>query len=223
VTTTDTTTTTTNTTTTDAPVTNTGSTTVVIGNVPTTTDTTASNLYAGVTVGAKQGDSSQPCVTKVGKNNAGKAVDYCVNIGGVVGAKSVFGPVGARVAAVYQPGWNGVSADVAATGSFDVAENFGVYAGAGLGITNSRARIAAGQTNAGYGATTGSATDPYALGLVGVEYRVNNSVAVFVEGNGRYYLSNKGVGTGLNTASSSYNANQKGFNLGGKAGLKFFF
>ena len=103
-----------------------------------------------------------------------------------------------------------------------MAENFGVYAGAGLGITNSRARIAAGQANAGFGNTTGSATDPYVLGLVGGEYRVNNSVAVFVEGNGRYYLSNKGVGTGL-TPASTYNSSQKGFNLGGKAGLKFFF
>lgn len=209
-------TTTTTTTTTPAPVTNTGSTTVVIGDVNPTVDTAMGNLYAGVTVGAKQGDAKNRCINKFDRQGDNR-VDYCVNIGGVVGAKSVFGPLGARVAAVYQPGWNGVSADVAATGSFDVSDNFGVYAGAGLGITNSRAR-----TNAGAPAASGSQTDPYALGLVGVEYRINNSVAVFAEGNGRYYLSNKGVGTGL-TPATTYDAKQKGFNLGGKAGLKFFF
>lgn len=196
------------------------STTVVITDTPAVVTPATGNLYAGVTVGAKQGDSTNRCVNRLDRSNP--AVDYCVTVGGVVGSKSVFGPLGARVSAEYQPGFNGIHADVAATGSFDVADNFGVYAGAGLGITSSQARIAAGQTNAGRAATTGTATDVYGLGLVGVEYRVTGNIAVFAEGNGRYYLSNKGAGTGV-TPAATYNSNQRGFNLGGKAGLKFYF
>ena len=214
--------TTTTTTTTEVP-----STTVVIDTVTPTVTAPMGNLYAGVTVGAASGNSdyaANKCI-KLGIGNRTinpERVGYCVNVGGVVGSKSVFGPVGARVAASYQPGFGAVSADVAATGSFDVAENFGLYAGAGLGITNSRARIAAGQTNAGLAATTGSATDVYGLGLLGAEYRVNGNMAVFAEGNGRYYLSNKGVGTNIGK-TGTYDPKQKGLNFGAKAGLKFYF
>lgn len=187
-------------------------TTVVIGDVTPNVAVT-SNYYAGLDVGMKMSDkATAPCYrTKYPNNPSG----YCLTVGGQLGAKSVFGPIGARVAAAYAPGYNGISADVAATYSMDMGSNLGLYAGAGLGITSSTAR-----------ATTGNASDVYALGLVGVEYRVTDNIAAYVEGDGRYYLSNKGYGTGLATTyttSGAVNTAAKGFNGAVKAGVKFYF
>ncbi len=203
---------------TTAPVT-TAPTTVVIGSDSTPNMAMTSNYYAGLDVGAKMTDvKTVPCTR--GKAPNISATGYCLTVGGQLGAKSVFGPIGARVAVAYTPGYNGISADVAATYSLDTGSNLGVYAGAGLGITSSQARAATS------GTTTGTASDVYALGLLGVEYRVTDNIAAYVEGNGRYYLSNKGAGTGLattNTAAGANNSAVKGFNGAVKAGVKFYF
>ncbi|MFC6660500.1 hypothetical protein [Deinococcus multiflagellatus] len=81
--------------------------------------------------------------------------------------------------------------------------------GAGLGLTSGLVR------NSG----TTNATDVYANVLLGADYRVTDSISVFVEGNGRYYFSNKGAATGLPATG----ANNGGFSGGVKAGLKFYF
>ena len=47
-----------------------------------------------------------------------------------------------------------------------------------------------------------------------------------MEGNGRYYLSNKGLGAGQGTVSTNtdaQNAARRGFGVAVKAGLKFYF
>ena len=48
---------------------------------------------------------------------------------------------------------------------------------------------------------------------------MTDNLAAFVEGDGRYYLSNKGVGTGLGSTDTK----AKGFNGAVKAGVKFYF
>jgi len=201
--------------------TTTSPTTVVIGDIaPDITVGNTSNLYAGVTLGAKSAASSDQCRAPFNRSANAGTVGYCLSGGAVIGTKSVFGPIGARIAAEYQPGYNGVNADAALTYNLDTGSNLGVYAGAGLGITSSQAR---GTTsNAG----SGNASDVYALGLAGVEYRVTDSIAVFGEADGRYYFSNKGRGTGLAYAQNTNgttNTAGRGFNVGGKAGLKFYF
>lgn len=203
--------------------TTTAPTTVVIGDItPDATVTNTSNLYAGVTIGAKGAASSDQCRAPFNRSSTAGTVGYCLSGGAVVGTNSVFGPIGARIAAEYQPGYNGVNADAALTYNLNTGSNLGIYAGAGLGITSSQARGTTSNTNG-----TGNATDVYALGLAGVEYRVTDSIAVFGEADGRYYLSNKGRGTGLayttNTNSTTTNTAGRGFNIGGKAGLKFYF
>ena len=79
-------------------------TTVVIGN-PTPLWTLAStNLYAGVSVGAQNTQSDDPCYLL---NSSGRAINLCLSGGAMVGANNVIGPVGVRVAADYVPGKNG--------------------------------------------------------------------------------------------------------------------
>ena len=79
--------------------------------------------------------------------------------------------------------------------------------GAGLGLTSSQKR----------NDTTKNESDVYVNAVLGADYRITDSISAYVEGGGKYYLSNKGYGTGLATADKS------GFNLGAKAGVKFFF
>ncbi|RJF73241.1 S-layer homology domain-containing protein [Deinococcus cavernae] len=191
------------------PATPAASTTVVIGDVaPAMAD---KNLYAGLSFGAKMSDiATKAC--KSGLRGNGADVGYCTTVGGMIGSKSVFGPIGARVAVDYNIGQKAVNADLAATYNLDLGTNLGVYAGLGLGLTASPTYTTTG--------TAGSTTDMYGLGLVGVEYRFTDSIAAFVEGNGRYYLSNKGTGTGISGNSSS---TTRGFNGAVKAGVKFYF
>ncbi|GGS20782.1 S-layer homology domain-containing protein [Deinococcus knuensis] len=184
--------------------------TVVIGEP--TTDTGMMNsgrgLYAGIALGAKSAMSGSECVNTLDKNNTSN-VNYCVTGGVVVGSSNVIGPVGVRVAADYQPGYNGISGDVSATYDINTGSRLTPYVGAGLGLTSSQKRT--GTTNE---------TDIYANALLGVDYRITDSVSAFVEGNGKYYLSNKGYGTGL---ESTVAADKGGFNFGAKAGVKFYF
>ncbi|WP_291430016.1 S-layer homology domain-containing protein [Deinococcus sp.] len=183
--------------------------TVVIGE-PTSTDTGMNGgrgLYAGVTLGAKSTATGAECLNMFDKNKP--RVNYCVTGGVVVGSSNVIGPVGVRVSADYQPGWNGISGDISATYDITTGGNVTPYVGAGLGLTSSQKR-----TN-----TTQSGTDIYANALLGVDYRITDSVSAFVEANGKYYLSNNGFATGL----TGNDPKSGGFNFGGKAGVKFFF
>lgn len=194
------------TTTTGTVTTETPPTTVVIGDTaPATNGAARGNLYAGVSIGASSAPQGKPCYVP---NSNGKPVNYCASFGGMVGSTQLIGPFGARVAADYKPGNNAISADVNAMYHLNTGTNFQPYAGVGLGLTSSASRSSA-NTNA---------TDTYVNALVGVDFQVTNSIAAFVEGNGRYYLSNKGTGA-LNTTG----ATDKGFAPAVKAGLKFYF
>lgn len=210
--------------TTPAPVVNPG--TVVIGDVAPALPVN-NNLFVGITAGAKMTDiNSKPCLTgkdpKVVNGVVTNKTGYCLTVGAMVGSNSVFGPIGARVSAEYMPAYGAFNADVAATYNLGAGSGMGLYAGLGMGVTNSR--------NYNYTNTytlnsnTAQTTDPYALGILGAEYRVSNNIAAFIEGNGRYYLSNKGYNTGLpaNTTSAGQ-ANAKGINFGVKGGVKFYF
>ncbi|WP_019008115.1 S-layer homology domain-containing protein [Deinococcus aquatilis] len=182
-------------------------TTVVIGNTDTVVDAVRStNLYAGVSVGAQNTQSGDPCYLL---NSSGRAVNFCLSGGAMVGANNVIGPVGVRLSADYVPGKNGFNADINATYSLNNGSNITPYVGAGLGLTSSRTRLSA----------TTNASDIYANALAGVDFRVTDSITAFVEADGRYYLSNKGAGTGL--ASTATDA--RGFGGSIKTGLKFFF
>lgn len=182
-------------------------TTVVIGETPTgtTNGATRGDLYAGVYVGASSAGGS-PCFVP---NSDGRAVNYCASFGGMVGTTSLVGPFGARVSADYKPGRNAISADVNATVGLNTGTNIQPYAGLGLGLTSSTSRANA-NTNA---------TDTYVNALVGVDFQVTNSIAAFVEGNGRYYLSNNGAGA----VQGSTDVNDRGFVPAVRAGLKFYF
>lgn len=178
-------------------------TTVIIGDVAPATDSARGNLYAGVSVGATSGNCFVP-------NSNGREVSFCASFGGMVGSTSVVGPFGARVSAEYQPGFNAISADVNATYNFDTGSNIQPYAGLGLGLTSSDSRAQNTNTNT---------TDTYVNGLIGADFQITNSISAFVEGSGRYYLSNKGTGALQNTADTG----ARGFVPAVKAGLKFYF
>ena len=196
---------TTGTVTTPAPSTGT---TVVIGEPTTTATAPAKNIYAGVGVGAKMAGNGAECLNTFDQNKP--KVNYCYTGSVMVGSNQVIGPVGARVAAEYQPGYNGVSVDANATYALQNGSKLTPYVGAGLGLTSSQTRTAG---------STANASDIYVNGIIGVDYNVTDSLAVFVEGNGRYYLSNNGYGTGLATST----ADKGGFNGGIKTGVKFYF
>ncbi len=136
---------------------------------------------------------------------AGLAVDRQSTFGvtATVGSRALLGPIGGQVGVSYSGG--AVSADVAGTVHFGNASGLSPYVGAGAGATFSQGR------------STGSATDLYGLGLAGVNYAVTPQVGVFVEGAGRYYLSNAGQGTGLASTDS------KGLRAQARIGLRLRF
>ncbi|GAA5511504.1 hypothetical protein Dcar01_00215 [Deinococcus carri] len=198
----------TTTTTTGTVTTDTTPTTVVIDNTTNTNvanGVTRGNLYAGVNVGASSAGN-----TTCTLGSGGRAVNYCASFGGMIGSTQIVGPLGARIAADYKPGRNAISADVNATFGLNTGSNIQPYVGVGLGLTSSTNRAPN---------TTNNVTDTYVNGLVGVDFQVTNSIAAFVEGNGRYYLSNKGTGALTNSTT----ATDRGFVPAVKAGLKFYF
>ncbi|MCD0161358.1 S-layer homology domain-containing protein [Deinococcus sp. 6YEL10] len=178
--------------------------TVVIGDTAPVTTMAQRDLYVGINGGVKGAATGSECRSVDGKNTA---VGYCFSGGAVIGKSNVIGPVGVRVAGDYQPGWNAISGDVSATYDISTGSNLTPYVGAGLGLTSSQKR----------GDTTKNESDVYVNAVLGADYRITDSISAYVEGGGKYYLSNKGFGTGLATADKS------GFNLGAKAGVKFFF
>lgn len=178
--------------------------TVVIGDTAPATSMAQRDLYVGINGGVKGAATGSECRSVDGKNTA---VGYCFSGGAVIGKSNVIGPVGVRVAGDYQPGWNAISGDVSATYDISTGSNLTPYVGAGLGLTSSQKR----------NDTTKNESDVYVNAVLGADYRITDSISAYVEGGGKYYLSNKGYGTGLATADKS------GFNLGAKAGVKFFF
>lgn len=178
--------------------------TVVIGDTAPATSMAQRDLYVGINGGVKGAATGSECRSVDGKNTA---VGYCFSGGAVIGKSNVIGPVGVRVAGDYQPGYNAISGDVSATYDISTGSNLTPYVGAGLGLTSSQKR----------GDTTKNESDVYVNAVLGADYRITDSISAYVEGGGKYYLSNKGYGTGLATADKS------GFNLGAKAGVKFFF
>lgn len=178
--------------------------TVVIGDTAPATSMAQRDLYVGINGGVKASGTGSECRSVDGKNTA---VGYCFSGGAVIGKSNVIGPVGVRVAGDYQPGWNAISGDVSATYDISTGSNLTPYVGAGLGLTSSQKR----------NEPTKNESDVYVNAVLGADYRITDSISAYVEGGGKYYLSNKGYGTGLATADKS------GFNLGAKAGVKFFF
>lgn len=178
--------------------------TVVIGDTAPATSMAQRDLYVGINGGVKGAATGSECLSVDGKNTK---VGYCFSGGAVIGKSNVIGPVGVRVAGDYQPGYNAISGDVSATYDISTGSNLTPYVGAGLGLTSSQKR----------NDTTKNESDVYVNAVLGADYRITDSISAYVEGGGKYYLSNKGYGTGLATADKS------GFNLGAKAGVKFFF
>lgn len=133
--------------------------------------------------------------------------------GAVVGTTQAIGPVGAQVSVDYEPTGGTINADLTATLHLNQGGAFSPYVGLGFGLTSSKTRSAA---NPNVAAATGTSTDYSVGGLVGVDYRFTDSLGVYAEAQGRYYITNAGIGTGLQGTSA-------GFGSTAKAGLKFFF
>ncbi|GGR90743.1 S-layer homology domain-containing protein [Deinococcus sedimenti] len=180
------------------------STTVVIGEPTPTVTTPARDIYAGVYGSAKMAGKGSECLSLSDKKTP---VNYCLGGGAVVGKNNVVGPIGARVSAEYQPGWNAVSADVNATYALNTGSRVTPYVGAGLGLTSGQQR----------NNTSQNVSDVYVNAIAGVDFNITDSIAVFAEYNGRYYTSNKGYATGLDSGAGN------GLSNGVKAGVKFFF
>ena len=173
--------------------------TIVIGSTGTTTPTTASNagrLYVGANYNYSLG----------GNQTRG-------SYGAVVGTTQAIGPVGAQVSVDYEPTNGTINADATATLHLNQGGTISPYAGVGFGLTSSKTRSA---VNPDVAAATGNSTDYSVGGLVGVDYRFTDSLGVYAEAQGRYYITNNGIGTGLQGTKA-------GFGSTAKAGLKFFF
>ena len=188
------------TTTTSTTNTTTNPSTIVIGDTAVTTTTTASNagrLYVGANYNYSIGG--------IPAANRG-------SFGAVVGTTQAIGPIGAQVSVDYEPNNGTISADATATLHLNQGGSLSPYAGLGFGLTSSKTRSAVNPDVA----TTGSSTDYSVGGLVGVDYRFTDSLGVYAEAQGRYYITNNGIGTGLQGSKA-------GFGTTAKAGLKFFF
>ena len=172
--------------------------TIVIGDTGTvaTTDSAAGRLYVGANANYSIG----------GNQNK-------FSYGAVVGTTQAIGPVGAQVSVDYEPTNGTINADLAATLHLNQGGSFSPYVGLGFGLTSSKTRSAA---NPNGPTATGTSTDYSVGGLVGVDYRFTDSLGVYAEAQGRYYITNAGIGTGLSGTSA-------GFGSTAKAGLKFFF
>lgn len=183
--------------------------TTAVGNV--VSAVRSSDMYAAATFGVGMTHETKSC--KLLPNDAKADKAFCLTAGGIIGSENLFAGVGARAAADYNLGNKAFSADLAATYKLPV----GLYVGAGAGMVNSPELKST--TVLVTNVDPARVTDFYALGLVGGEYRVMNNVALFAEGNLRYFLSNNGIGTGLEKGKGE----EKGVNFGAKLGAKFYF
>ena len=128
----------------------------------------------------------------------------------VFGLKQLFGPFGVRVDVGYQPRNSAIEGDVNLMFGLGAGAAFQPYVGAGAGLVYSDNRGIPGQV-------AGSSSDFYISGLVGVDYRLTDSIGLFAEATPRYYFSNGGLGTNLNQTATG------GFGIGARLGVKFFF
>ncbi|WP_407570857.1 S-layer homology domain-containing protein [Deinococcus altitudinis] len=176
--------------------------TIVIGDTGTTTTTTTASNAGRLYVGANYNYSLG------GTPSANRG-----SFGAVVGTTQAIGPVGAQVSVDYEPNNGTINADATATVHINQGGSFSPYAGVGFGLTSSKTRST---VNPDVAAATGNSTDYSVGGLVGVDYRFTDSLGVYAEAQGRYYITNSGIGTGLQ-------GNKSGFGSTAKAGLKFFF
>lgn len=126
-------------------------------------------------------------------------------LGAVLGSRELVGPIGGQLGLQYDLTTKALSADLAGTLQFGNPASLSPYLGAGLGLTYGPSR------------TSGQSSDLYALGFGGVSYSINSRFGVFAEGNFRYFLTNKGVGTGLDSSSTN------GLGTSAKIGIQLKF
>ena len=199
---------TTTTTTVTTPPAPTSPTTVVIGDTTPSTSTTMmagdesnSGLYAGITTSAvfsgAEGDAF------------GQSVPFISGFGATVGASKVLFGLGVRANVDYSPKNESIQADVNAMYALGVGR-FSPYVGAGLGLSSSTSR---GGTN--------KVNDYYVNGIVGADFKVIGNLSAFAEFDGKYYLSNNGVGT--NNTDTAATTDAKNFSPAAKVGLKYYF
>ena len=200
-------TTTTNSTVTTTPAT--PSTTVVIGDtLPDTSmtmmadDQSNSGLYAGVSTSATFSGAQGSAF--------GQSVPFVSSFGATVGGSKVLFGLGLRANVDYVPQTSAIQADVNAMYALGTGR-LSPYVGVGFGLSSSAV------------STTDStkANDYYVNGIIGADYKVVGNLSAFGEFNGKYYLSNKGIGT--NNTDAAATADSKSFSPAAKIGLKYYF
>ncbi|MFC6617375.1 S-layer homology domain-containing protein [Deinococcus radiophilus] len=190
---------------------------------PVVTDPINNGSYAGIRVGGEFTHADYPvnqrCINPLDSFNRDNTGDrerrerYCGTVGVVFGGNSALNvggaDVGYRVNADYIPGrYNAVAADVNAT----VGADLGVaqpYAGLGLGAVNGPTALSNDVTRA---------TDFYANGLVGADFKVQPNIGLFLEGNGKYYFTSQ-----TEVADTQLGDANSGLGFGVKGGVKLFF
>lgn len=135
--------------------------------------------------------------------------------GVVIGSDRVLGALGGlglRASGTYSDASSSYSVQANLTKNFgttnDGKTNFSPYAGLGAGVLVSPTP----------GDKTAAANDVFVSALGGINYNFTETLRLYAEVDGRYYLSGKGVGTGATTDKAG---NRIGVGLG--AGLKIYF
>lgn len=136
-----------------------------------------------------------------------KTLQSGLGFSGVVGGNNLVGSFGLRATVDYNSSAQSYSVQANVMRPFGTEDAlFRPYLGLGGGVLVSPDR----QTGAG-------ATDGYLSVLGGVNYAFTDTLKLFAEVDGRYYLSNKGSGTGLADGSG------KGLGAGVRVGVKLSF
>lgn len=179
--------------------------------VDTTSNNTGMGLYAGIDTTFGFGPNAKNASLSVGnKTTATGKLPFTSSFGATLGASNFIYGLGARVNVDYTPRFSSINADANLMYTFGAGSTLSPYAGLGFGATTG-----------GYGNTTATATskvtDMYVHGLLGADFRVAGNVGLFGEFDAKYYLSNKGYATTLDTTAA------KGFVPAAKIGLKYFF
>lgn len=146
-----------------------------------------------------------------GDNNSDSDLSFFNSFGATLGASNLIYGLGARVNVEYTPVYESVNADANVIYNFGTGSSLTPYAGLGFGIT------ANGNNNGKADLSSDKRTDFYVHGLLGVDYRVVDNVAIFGEFDAKYYTTNKSVATTISTDSDN------GFVPAVKLGVKYFF
>ena len=190
----------------------------------TTTTTTNNTTNPSTIVIGDTGSTATTTASTAGRLYVGANYDYSLggnqkrgSYGAVVGTTQAIGPVGAQVSVDYEPTNGTINADATATYHLNQGAGLSPYVGVGFGLTSSKARDLSTGGNVNAAAPGNKTVTDYSVGgLVGIDYRFTDSIGVYAEVQGRYYITNNGIGTNLSTA-------KPGFGSTVKAGLKFFF